>query len=76
MNTRLSHVVLGLATLTGEPYDLDSNPGKYMDVCKCTVPSRHEGSLNSRRAASPLVKLVEGEVRWETPTTPRVSSEN
>ncbi|GFV44969.1 hypothetical protein TNCV_615581 [Trichonephila clavipes] len=29
-----------------------------------------------RRAASPLVKLVEGEVRWETPTTPRVSSEN
>ncbi|GFU66591.1 hypothetical protein TNCV_3335721 [Trichonephila clavipes] len=26
-----------------------------MDVCKCIVPMRHEGTLNSRRAASPLV---------------------
>ncbi|GFX41471.1 hypothetical protein TNCV_3490111 [Trichonephila clavipes] len=31
-----------------------------MNVCKCIVPSRHGGSLNSRRAASPLVSLVEG----------------
>ncbi|GFX27451.1 transposable element Tcb1 transposase [Trichonephila clavipes] len=32
-----------------------------MDVCKCIVPSRHGGTLNSRRAASPLVRLVERE---------------
>ncbi|GFV24587.1 uncharacterized protein TNCV_1914491 [Trichonephila clavipes] len=31
-----------------------------MDVCKCTVPTRHGGTLNSRRA----VRLVEGEERW------------
>ncbi|GFW09544.1 uncharacterized protein TNCV_3996511 [Trichonephila clavipes] len=36
-----------------------------MDVCKCIVPLRHGGTLNSRRAASPLVWLVEGEERWE-----------
>ncbi|GFW90463.1 uncharacterized protein TNCV_76971 [Trichonephila clavipes] len=36
-----------------------------MDVCKCIVPSRHGGTLNSRRAASPLVRLVEREERWE-----------
>ncbi|GFY04996.1 uncharacterized protein TNCV_561281 [Trichonephila clavipes] len=29
------------------------------------VPSRHMGPLNSRQAASPLVRLVEGEKRWE-----------
>ncbi|GFT49476.1 uncharacterized protein TNCV_3366711 [Trichonephila clavipes] len=38
-----------------------------MDVCKCIVPLRHGGTLNSRRAASPLVWLVEGEKRWEAP---------
>ncbi|GFW44393.1 uncharacterized protein TNCV_1748221 [Trichonephila clavipes] len=32
---------------------------------KCIVPSRHGGTLNSRRAACPLVRLVEGEERWE-----------
>ncbi|GFW97097.1 adipocyte plasma membrane-associated protein [Trichonephila clavipes] len=32
-----------------------------MDVCKCIVPSRHGGTLNSCRATSPLVRLVEGE---------------
>ncbi|GFV65887.1 hypothetical protein TNCV_5101181 [Trichonephila clavipes] len=32
-----------------------------MDVCKCIVPSRHGGTWNSRRTASPLVILVE----WE-----------
>ncbi|GFX67760.1 uncharacterized protein TNCV_1564621 [Trichonephila clavipes] len=36
-----------------------------MDVCKCIVPSRHGGILNIRRAASPLVWLVEGEERWK-----------
>ncbi|GFU95928.1 uncharacterized protein TNCV_252791 [Trichonephila clavipes] len=42
-----------------------------MDVCKCIVPLRHGGTLNSRRAASPLVGLVEGKERWGPLTTPR-----
>ncbi|GFV57602.1 uncharacterized protein TNCV_4012461 [Trichonephila clavipes] len=37
-----------------------------MDAYKCIVPSRHGGTLNSCRAASLLVRLVEGEERWET----------
>ncbi|GFV77475.1 uncharacterized protein TNCV_1070041 [Trichonephila clavipes] len=36
-----------------------------MDVCKCIVPLRHGGTLNSRRAANPLVWLVEEVERWE-----------
>ncbi|GFX50496.1 HTH_Tnp_Tc3_2 domain-containing protein [Trichonephila clavipes] len=40
---------------------MGSNSGESMDVCKCIVPSRHWGTLNSHRAASPLVRLVEGE---------------
>ncbi|GFV18073.1 uncharacterized protein TNCV_168771 [Trichonephila clavipes] len=36
-----------------------------MDVCKCIVPSRLGVTLNSLRAASPVVKLVEGEESWE-----------
>ncbi|GFV54763.1 uncharacterized protein TNCV_3010651, partial [Trichonephila clavipes] len=32
---------------------------------KCIVPLRQEGTLNSRRAASPLAGLVEVEERWE-----------
>ncbi|GFV44807.1 cullin-4A [Trichonephila clavipes] len=50
--------------------DLGSNHGENIDVCKCIVPSRHEGTLNSRRAASPLVWLEEGEERCETPDHP------
>ncbi|GFV43130.1 uncharacterized protein TNCV_1410271 [Trichonephila clavipes] len=42
-----------------------------MDVSKCKVPSRHGVTLNSRRAASPLVRLVEGEERWEAPDHPQ-----
>ncbi|GFT07160.1 uncharacterized protein TNCV_1416501 [Trichonephila clavipes] len=38
-----------------------------MDVCKCTVPPWHGGTLNSHRAASPLMRLVEGEERWDAP---------
>ncbi|GFU23257.1 uncharacterized protein TNCV_2559561 [Trichonephila clavipes] len=38
-----------------------------MDVSKCIASSRHGGTLNSRRAASPLVRLVEGKERWEAP---------
>ncbi|GFU67775.1 uncharacterized protein TNCV_3134401 [Trichonephila clavipes] len=53
--------------LTSVPLFLGSNPGEDMDVCKCIVPSWHGGTLNSRRAASPLVRLVEREGRWEIP---------
>ncbi|GFV56301.1 uncharacterized protein TNCV_1312001 [Trichonephila clavipes] len=53
-------LVTWLATLTAVPLGLGSNPGEDMDVCKCIVPSRHGGTLNSRRATSPLVRLVEG----------------
>ncbi|GFW66060.1 uncharacterized protein TNCV_588861 [Trichonephila clavipes] len=42
-----------------------------MDVCKCKVPARHGDTLNSRRAASPLVRLVEGEERWEASDHPQ-----
>ncbi|GFY10661.1 hypothetical protein TNCV_2194821 [Trichonephila clavipes] len=52
--------IVVLATLTAMSLGLGSNPGEDMDVCKCIVPSWHGGTLNSRRAASPLVKLVEG----------------
>ncbi|GFV71458.1 transposable element Tc3 transposase [Trichonephila clavipes] len=44
-----------LVTLTTGPFGLGSNPGGGMDVCKCIVPLRHGGTLNSRRSASPLV---------------------
>ncbi|GFV33111.1 uncharacterized protein TNCV_509501 [Trichonephila clavipes] len=32
---------------------------------------RHGGTLNSRRAVSPLESLVEGEERWEAPDHPQ-----
>ncbi|GFX55513.1 uncharacterized protein TNCV_268011 [Trichonephila clavipes] len=53
--------------LTAVPLVVGSNSGEDMVVCKCIVPSWHGGTLNSRRAASPLVRLVEGEERWEAP---------
>ncbi|GFW33294.1 hypothetical protein TNCV_2859711 [Trichonephila clavipes] len=40
-------------------------PKNGMHVCKCIVPVRQEDSLYSHRAANPLVRLVEGEVREE-----------
>ncbi|GFW96894.1 uncharacterized protein TNCV_2160291 [Trichonephila clavipes] len=54
-----------LATLTAVSLGLGSNPEEDMDVCKCIVPSRHGATLNSRRAANLLVRLVEEEERWE-----------
>ncbi|GFS85597.1 uncharacterized protein TNCV_2794351 [Trichonephila clavipes] len=42
-----------------------------MDVRKCIVPSRHGGTLTSRRAASLLVRLVEGEKRRQAPDHPQ-----
>ncbi|GFX07608.1 hypothetical protein TNCV_4158781 [Trichonephila clavipes] len=44
---------------------LGSNPREDMDVCKCIIPERHGGTLNSRQAASPLVRLVEKKERWK-----------
>ncbi|GFU66042.1 uncharacterized protein TNCV_3270781 [Trichonephila clavipes] len=58
--------------LTAAPLGMLSNHGEDMDVCKCMVPSRHGGTLNRHRSASPLVRLVEGEERWEASDTPRV----
>ncbi|GFW73770.1 uncharacterized protein TNCV_1542241 [Trichonephila clavipes] len=56
------------------PLGLGSNPVEDMDVCKYVVTSRYRGTLNSRRAAGPLVRLVEGEERSEPPDHPRVFS--
>ncbi|GFV41795.1 RNase H domain-containing protein [Trichonephila clavipes] len=44
---------------------LDSNPGEGRVVCKCIVPAQYEGTINSLRNASSLVRLVEWEERWE-----------
>ncbi|GFW65127.1 hypothetical protein TNCV_393931 [Trichonephila clavipes] len=46
---------------------MGSNPGEDMDVCKCIMPSRHGSTLSRRKAASPLVRLVAGDERWEDP---------
>ncbi|GFT28619.1 uncharacterized protein TNCV_4832091 [Trichonephila clavipes] len=51
--------------------DCDAVAGEDMDVCKCIVPLWHGGTLNSRRAASPLVWLMEGEERWKAPDHPQ-----
>ncbi|GFX04069.1 hypothetical protein TNCV_3972181 [Trichonephila clavipes] len=56
---------------------LGSNPGEGMDVCKCMLSLRHGGTLNSRRTASPQVRLVKGEREWweaPDPQSPRSSS--
>ncbi|GFV44296.1 uncharacterized protein TNCV_4117731 [Trichonephila clavipes] len=42
-----------------------------MNVCKGAGPLQHGGTLNSRRAASPLERLVKGAERWETPDQPQ-----
>ncbi|GFT41905.1 uncharacterized protein TNCV_1667551 [Trichonephila clavipes] len=63
----VAHPVKWLTTLTAVPLGLGSNPGEDMDVCKCIMPSWQRVFVNSRRAASPLVRLVEGEERWEAP---------
>ncbi|GFT22443.1 uncharacterized protein TNCV_3274121 [Trichonephila clavipes] len=57
--------------LTAVSLGLGSNPGEDMDVCKRIVPSQHGGTLNSCRSASSLVRLVEGEERWEDPDHPQ-----
>ncbi|GFV75664.1 hypothetical protein TNCV_2241131 [Trichonephila clavipes] len=63
----LSRVVLEdwLAMLTA--VRLGSNPGHVMNICKCIVHLGHGDTLTSRQAARPLVRLVEGEGRWDVP---------
>ncbi|GFV67798.1 hypothetical protein TNCV_3546001 [Trichonephila clavipes] len=61
------HPVQWLATLTDVPLKMGSKPREDMDVCKCIVPSRHGGTLNSRRAD--LVRLVEGRERFSQTKT-------
>ncbi|GFT58970.1 gag-Pol polyprotein [Trichonephila clavipes] len=56
--TRVAHRVRWLATLTAVPLGLGLNLGDDMDVCKCLMPSRQGGTLNSRRAASPLIRVM------------------
>ncbi|GFT17546.1 uncharacterized protein TNCV_4807841 [Trichonephila clavipes] len=51
--------------MTAVPWGLGSNPREGENVCKCIVSSRYGSTLNSRRVTSPLVRLVEGEERWE-----------
>ncbi|GFS68495.1 hypothetical protein TNCV_4584251 [Trichonephila clavipes] len=51
-------------------YGLGSNSGQDMDVCKYIVPSWRGGTLNSREAASPLVRLVAGDERREASDPP------
>ncbi|GFX21225.1 uncharacterized protein TNCV_2251731 [Trichonephila clavipes] len=38
-----------------------------MDVSKCIGSSRQGSTINIRRAASPLVRMLDGEERWEAP---------
>ncbi|GFU74994.1 hypothetical protein TNCV_3752451 [Trichonephila clavipes] len=46
-----------------------------MDVCKCIEPSRRKDTLNSRRAANPLVRLeveerVKSSRKWQETLSP------
>ncbi|GFX45497.1 uncharacterized protein TNCV_2740341 [Trichonephila clavipes] len=50
---------------------VDSNPEDGMDICKCIALLRHGGTLNSRRAASSFVWLVEGEEEREATGHPQ-----
>ncbi|GFX04207.1 hypothetical protein TNCV_3973561 [Trichonephila clavipes] len=69
---QIAHPVERLVTLIAIPLGLGSNPGEGMDVCKSIVPSGHGGILNRRRAASPLVRLLEREERWKASSHIRV----
>ncbi|GFS73749.1 hypothetical protein TNCV_1457991 [Trichonephila clavipes] len=51
---------------------LGSNPEEGMHVCKYIVPLWYGDTLNSRRAASTLVILVERKRGWEAPDHPQM----
>ncbi|GFV85779.1 cullin-4A [Trichonephila clavipes] len=63
------HLLLFMQSSGLQLPDLGSNPGEGRDVCKCIVPLRHGGTQNSRRAASPLVRLEEE--WWEASDQPQ-----
>ncbi|GFS76669.1 transposable element Tcb1 transposase [Trichonephila clavipes] len=46
---------------------VESMPRRLEAVISAKGPSRHKGTLNSHRAASSLLWLVEGEEKWEAP---------
>ncbi|GFV56591.1 uncharacterized protein TNCV_1247861 [Trichonephila clavipes] len=48
-----------------------SIPGEGMNICKRIMLLGHGGTLNSYRATSPLVRLVEREKRWKTSDQPQ-----
>ncbi|GFU52343.1 hypothetical protein TNCV_3958621 [Trichonephila clavipes] len=58
--------------LNAVPMNLGLTPGGALTLCKCIVPLRHEGTLNSHCAVSPLMGLVEGEESWDAPDYPSV----
>ncbi|GFS50294.1 uncharacterized protein TNCV_1638091 [Trichonephila clavipes] len=70
----LSPKNIWLVTLTAVALGLSPNTGEGMDICKGIVLLWHKGTLNRCRAASPLMRLVEGKERWEAPDHPRVFS--
>ncbi|GFW25426.1 hypothetical protein TNCV_3721541 [Trichonephila clavipes] len=53
---------------------LGSNSGEGMDACKCIVPLRLGGTLNSRRAASHLGRLGKGKTGGRPLISPNVFS--
>ncbi|GFU89219.1 hypothetical protein TNCV_2896671 [Trichonephila clavipes] len=79
-NGRTPHVIsVDGACLLVERYrskDSRSDPSEGMDVCKCIVSSWKGDTRNSRRVASPFVRLQEEE-RGEAPAHPQgVLSQN
>ncbi|GFV90967.1 uncharacterized protein TNCV_1248551 [Trichonephila clavipes] len=67
---RINHLtaVKSVAILETET---EHRKGERNARCDLTpVPLRYGSTLNSRRAASPLVRLVEGKVRWQAPDHP------
>ncbi|GFU13539.1 hypothetical protein TNCV_938251 [Trichonephila clavipes] len=56
---------LSQITVRGHPEQVQ------MCLVACNVPLRHKGILNSRRSTSLLVRLVEGEEKWEIPDNPQ-----
>ncbi|GFW42287.1 retrovirus-related Pol polyprotein from transposon TNT 1-94 [Trichonephila clavipes] len=70
-NCRTKHIDVRYHFLRNLIYDKIRIPDKAWIFVKRRVPLRHGVTLNSHRAASLLVRLVEGEERWETPDHPQ-----
>ncbi|GFS54911.1 uncharacterized protein TNCV_3576251 [Trichonephila clavipes] len=68
-SSKITNAALCLGPGTGRAYEIDLSHGRAAMTLQ--LPAQHGGTLNSRRAASPLVRLVEGEERWETSDHPQ-----